>query len=100
VHAHHTVKVCHVLQKGTQRWPSPGVDKVFAVTEATVALALKLLRTARGHLSAMGWRVFDGDLDLKNASGSHKGAVDGIADKDEELTSLALVELKAGFEIR
>ena len=90
----HQVKICRVVAKGSQTWPSPGVEKLFLVPEPTMALALKLVDVARAQVRLRGWRVFDGDVDLTTTSGLHKGAVDALADKDDAVSALALVELK------
>lgn len=83
-----------MIRKGSQTWPSPGVDRTFPISETTLAYALKLVDKARAQVSIKRWRVLDGDLDMKTTCGNHKGAVDGLADKDGEMASLALVELK------
>ena len=88
------VKVSRVRAKGTQRWASPGVEIHFSVPEPTVALALRLVEVAKSEVRARDWRVFDGDLDMTTPTGIVKGAVDGLADKFQDVSSLGLVELK------
>lgn len=88
------VKVCRVVAKGEQRFPSPGVARWFSLSDGSFALAVKLLDDARGRVAALRWRVFDGDVDLKTNSGQHKGAVDGLADRDGVRDQVGLIELK------
>ena len=94
VYQHTRVTICHVVSKGSQMWPSPGVTRSFAVADAVVSLALKLLQKSIGCVRLKGWRVFDGDVDMTTACGNHKGAVDGLADKNDAMDCLALVEVK------
>ena len=90
----HNVAIAHVVTQGNHQWPPPGVTNTFAVPQTIIRLALKLLGKARTCVSNKGWRVFDGDVDLRTASGRPKGAIDGTADKYDDLESLALVEVK------
>jgi hypothetical protein len=77
-----------------ESWSVPGVARWFELDDASFTLAQRLVASAREKLAAAHWRVFDGDLDLKTPSGQSKGAIDGVADKNNELSSMALIELK------
>ena len=85
VYQHDRVSISRVVAKGCQTWESPGVTRYFAVSEAVVSLALKLWEKATSSVSARGWRVFDGDVDIRTACGKSKGAVYGLADKDDDM---------------
>lgn len=88
------VKVCHVVRKGSQRWPPPGVERWSELPDGALSLAMRLLRVTKEHLHVNGWRVFTGDLDLKSRCGQHQGAVDGVADCQQNPQHVALIELK------
>ena len=88
------VKVCRVLQKGNQKWASPGVDKFFQAPDGALSLAERLLGEIRQQLHTRGWRVFGGDYDLKTAGGHWKGAVDAVADNMQDNGFLGLIEIK------
>ena len=75
------VKVCRVLRQGRQTWERPGVDRDFHVPDLVLGLTKRLARVARSELGRKQWRVFDGDVDFRTASGTVKGSVDGVADK-------------------
>ena len=93
VHQNQKVNICNVVEKGSRKWPSPGVAKLFVVPAAVVNLALKLWERSVASVREKGWRVFDGDVDMRTACGNPKGAVDGLADKDGDMSCLALMVL-------
>ena len=66
----------------------------------TLALAVKLVNTAKAELRGRGWRIFDGDVDLVTTGGAYKGAVDALADLGGDANALlALVEVKARHSV-
>ena len=91
VHQNQKVNICNVVEKGGRKWPSPGVAKLFVVPAAVVNLALKLWGRSVASVREKGWRVFDGDVDMRTACGKPKGAVDGLAGKDGDMSCLALM---------
>ena len=74
--------------------------KWFVVPAAVVNLALKFWERSVASVREKGWRVFDGDVDMRTACGNPKGAVDGLADKDGDMSCLALVEIKVRRGVR
>ena len=100
VHQNQKVNICNVVEKGSRKWPSPGVAKLFVVPAAVVNLALKFWERSVASVREKGWRVFDGDVDMRTACGNPKGAVDGLADKDGDMSCLALVEIKVRRGVR
>ena len=89
-----SVQVSNVISKGSQHWPKPGVQRDFDVARGVVSLAVTLVESARFELKRLGWRVFDGDVSYATASGHVRGAVDGVADRDDSYDALALIEVK------
>ena len=59
-----------------------------------VNLAVTLVESARCELKRLGWRVFDGDVSYATTCGHVRGAVDGVADRNDSNAALALIEVK------
>ena len=94
VYTRQKIDVSNVIRMGSQKYPSPGQQKRFDLTDEVRSMALKSLEKVIAKLHGLNWLVFDGDVDIKTNSGRTVGAIDGIADNMTDLRSLALIEIK------